>query len=220
VFELFSEGYAKTIKKAKLGYLTDIAMKYGRGTTANGKESESVTFTTPEYESLKKAATTANKILKAYVAENGEEAVGLKLNAEAAATAKDECLKKHVMQCLREIEEFYRANLTEKISKRVQIQNQFDVLGEIIPSNKREERRYLYVVSISKATRSESNTKVQWGWRVLAKSLGTGKTADLTLTMDLYRNEPISAGEIIYAEDLHPNKKGYWYLDKYHHVYD
>lgn len=220
VFELFSEGYAKTIKKAKLGYLTDIALRYGRGTTANGKESESVTFTTPEYESLKKAAMTANKMLKAYVAEHGEEAVGLKLNAEAAVTAKDECLKAHVMQCLREIEEFYRTNFTDKISKQIQIHNQFDVLGEIIPSNKREDRRYLYIVSVTKATKNDSNAKTQWGWRVLGKSLGTGKTADLTVTLNVYQNEPITAGDIIYAEELHSNKKGYWYLDKYHHVYD
>lgn len=220
VFELFSEGYAKTIKKDKLGMLLDIALKYGRGTTAAGKESNAVTFTSTEYEQLKKVSMDANKKLKAYIKEYGEEACGLKVDADTAAQAKDECLKQHVMQCLREIEIFYRNHITQTLSKRAQIQNQFDVLGEIIPSNKQEDRRYLYVVSVTKATKLEAGQKVQWGWRILAKSLGTGNTADLILTMPIYNLEPINVGDIIFADTMHKNQRGYWYLDQYHHIYD
>ena len=54
-----------------------------------------------------------------------------------------------------------------------------------------------------------------WSYRVSTKSLGSGKTARLTVRVSDYDQHPINVGDLIYAHDVFLNKKGYWYLTSY-----
>ena len=54
-----------------------------------------------------------------------------------------------------------------------------------------------------------------WSYRIGTKSLGSGKTARLTVKAPIHDKMPISVGDIVYAAELYKNQTGYWYLLSY-----
>jgi hypothetical protein len=54
-----------------------------------------------------------------------------------------------------------------------------------------------------------------WSYRLGTKSVGSGKTARLTVRTNTYNKKPIQVGNIVYAADLYKNPQGYWYLLNY-----
>ena len=91
------------------------------------------------------------------------------------------------------------------------IKYSMDVLGYAdVATGKEEDRRRLLITDVTPVGQGEI-----WAYRLGTKSLGTGKTARLTLKTDLYKQNPISVGNVIYAAELYKNKTGYWYLVDY-----
>ena len=94
---------------------------------------------------------------------------------------------------------------------------QLDILGYIdLTTGKKEDLRKLFVLDIFPLKNKQSGAP--WAYVVNTKSLATGKTARLTIPHEIYDENKISTKDIIYADDLYKNKKGYWYLTKYHEV--
>ncbi len=88
-----------------------------------------------------------------------------------------------------------------------------DILGYAdVVTNKEEDRRRLLITDV---TPLQSNDGAVWAYRVGTRSLGSGKTARCTIKKDVYENNILSAGEIIYAAELFKNKSGFWYLLSY-----
>lgn len=120
-----------------------------------------------------------------------------------------------VMQCLRDCESEFKAMNVGDIDMRVRIQNHIEILGYCdIRTGKQEDRRKLLISEVIPL----KNNGVLWAYRLATKSLGSGKTARVTVKTDLYNLHPINKGDIIYAEDLYKNKAGYWYLSSYSHI--
>lgn len=117
-----------------------------------------------------------------------------------------------VMRCMREYETaVLSANLPD-VSMREKISNSVEILGYCdVRTGKEEDRRRLLITEVLPL----KNDKGLWAYRLSTKSLGSGKTARLTMYADVYNRKPINEGDIIYASELYKNKKGYWYLTTY-----
>lgn len=120
-----------------------------------------------------------------------------------------------VMRCLRECEATFKNTHVGDIDMRVRIQNHLEILGYCdIRTGRQEDRRKLLITEVIPL----KNNGTLWSYRLATKSLGSGKTARVTVKIDLYNRNPINKGDIIYAEDLYKNKAGYWYLSRYSHI--
>lgn len=101
------------------------------------------------------------------------------------------------------------------IPYKMKAEKQLDVLGYFdITSGKEEDRRKIMVTNIYPLISKNSTDSSVWGYRVFTRSIGSGKSASLTCITQIYDNDPISKGDILYAKSCHKNKD-YWYLDAY-----
>lgn len=117
------------------------------------------------------------------------------------------------MQCLYDLEQYIRKHPMLAPSMRTRIQYSMDILGYAdVVTGKEEDRRRLLITDV--APISSSNGEV-WSYRIGTKSLGSGKTARLTVKTNLYNKNPINTGDIVYATNIYKNQGGYWYLLSY-----
>ena len=92
--------------------------------------------------------------------------------------------------------------------------NQLDILGYVdLTTNKEDDRRKLLVMDLVPLKSKDSNEP--WAYAVFTKSIGTGKTARLTLRAKAYNAKPFKKADIIYASDIAKEASGYWYLYRY-----
>ena len=88
-----------------------------------------------------------------------------------------------------------------------------EILGYAdVVTNKEEDRRRLLITDVNAMSDTSGNV---WSYRVGTRSLGSGKTARLTVKTNIFVKNPISPGDIIYAAELYKNQTGYWYLLAY-----
>lgn len=93
------------------------------------------------------------------------------------------------------------------------IKNSQEILGYInVKTNKTEDRKRLLITDCFPL--KDKNNQC-WAYRLGTKSLGSGKSARLTLKTDTYKSQPIKEGDIVQAEEVWKNQQGYWYLTKY-----
>lgn len=116
---------------------------------------------------------------------------------------------------LRACEDYVRSMQVADLNIKVKMANQAEYLGYIdLTTKKDEDRRKLWVVEIMPL--KDKKTGEPWCYRVNTRSVGTGKLARLSIASFVYNGLPIKKNDIIYADALHKNQQGYWYLDKYH----
>lgn len=114
----------------------------------------------------------------------------------------------------RAIEDYIRQLNLPDITFKEKINYQLEVLGYIdLTTNKKEDIRKLVVISTF-PLRSK-NSKAIWAYVLDVKSIGTGKICSLTVDKQIFEQCPLSEADVIYADKLSKNKKGYWYLEKY-----
>lgn len=117
------------------------------------------------------------------------------------------------MKCLYDFEQYIKQHPIPSPSMKQQIQYSMDILGHAdVVTNREEDRRRLLITDV--VPLSSAGGEV-WSYRVGTRSLGSGKTARLTVKANIYEKKPIKAGDIIYAADLYKNQTGYWYLIAY-----
>lgn len=117
-----------------------------------------------------------------------------------------------VMKCLYDCEKAVLSVGMQDLDMKVKIQNCIDILGYCdIRTGKEEDRRRLLITEVFPL----KTNGALWAYRLSTKSLGSGKTARVTVKADLYNLRPINEGDIIYAAELYKNKAGYWYISDY-----
>lgn len=117
------------------------------------------------------------------------------------------------LKCLYDFEQYIKQHPMPSPSMKQQIQYSMDILGYAdVVTNREEDRRRLLITDV--VPLSSAGGEV-WSYRVGTRSLGSGKTARLTVKANIYEKKPIKAGDIIYAADLYKNQTGYWYLIAY-----
>jgi DNA polymerase III alpha subunit len=98
-------------------------------------------------------------------------------------------------------------SLTEKIEYSTKILGYADIVTNVEADRKR--------LIITDVTPLHGNNGSIWSYRLGTKSVGSGKTARLTVRTNTYNKKPIQVGNIVYAADLYKNPQGYWYLLNY-----
>ena len=114
-------------------------------------------------------------------------------------------------------EQYTRDLGVQDVQTKVKMQNQKEYLGYIdLTTGKDEDRRKLWVMNVTPL--KDKTTGEPWCYRVDTRSLGTGKSARLSISAPIYIKSPVLVDDIIFAEALHKNRQGYWYLDKYQRI--
>ena len=100
---------------------------------------------------------------------------------------------------------------------RAKMQDQEELLGYIdLTTGKKEDRKKLLVTEFTALKAKENG--LPWCYRISARSLGTGKTARLSIRPKLYDAQPFQKGDMILAHDVKKNPAGYWYITNYERV--
>lgn len=97
------------------------------------------------------------------------------------------------------------------------VKNYADILG--YPgyiSGREEDRRVLYVLDIFPAKRKKD--KVQFGYNIVTKSVGSGVEARFTIFNTVYKKDPIKKGDLIYCK-AYTVDRSYFTMRQYEHVY-
>lgn len=101
----------------------------------------------------------------------------------------------------------------EDVPLKVKMSNQLDILGYIeLTTDREEDRRKLLITD---CIQLKSKTGDVWAYAVFTRSIGSGKTARLTLRSRLFKAKPIKKMDIIYAKNIKKENSGYWYLYDY-----
>lgn len=118
-----------------------------------------------------------------------------------------------VMQCLYDLEQYIKRHPIKPPTMKERLKYSTDVLGYAdVVTGKEEDRRRLLITDVTSVSDSSGNV---WAYRIGTRSLGSGKTARLTVKKDIFEKNKIIVGDIIYAAELFKNKSGYWYLTAY-----
>lgn len=165
-------------------------------------------FKQGEIKSIKRSAIDGNPTLRDIIQrhttstrKDGKDAASYTFHSE-----------EDVMKCLYDCEKAVFAVGMQDLDMRVKIQNCVDILGYCdIRTGKEEDRRRLLITEVFPL----KTNGALWAYRLATKSLGSGKTARVTVKADLYNRRPINEGDIIYAAELYKNKAGYWYISDY-----
>ena len=165
-------------------------------------------FKQGEIKSIKRASVDNNPVLKDIVQryttstrKDGKDAASYTFHSE-----------EDVMKCLYDCEKAVLSADMQDLDMKVKIQNCVDILGYCdIRTGKEEDRRRLLITEVFPL----KTNGVLWAYRLSTKSLGSGKTARVTVKADLYNLRPINESDIIYAAELYKNKAGYWYISNY-----
>lgn len=119
---------------------------------------------------------------------------------------------KNMSEILEECEDYIKSLNLPDADLKSKIEDQLTLMGYVdITTNREEDRRKLLVLDTYNL---RSNGQI-WGVAVIVRSVGTGKQARLTVKKNLFDRHPFSKKNILYADQLYKNNKGYWYLNWY-----
>lgn len=130
-------------------------------------------------------------------------------NGNALKTYKIRDCKAILKDCFDGIRNMKLQDLDDKLKMVAQK----EYLGYIdLTTNKEEDRRKLLIEKVIPLKKAGEEP---WGYAVFTKSIGTGKSARLTVRAKVYDSEPLKEMNIIYAKSVEKNRSGYWYLIDY-----
>ena len=114
---------------------------------------------------------------------------------------------------LLDIESMIKSIGFKDVSISVKMEMQKEILGYVeLTTNKEEDRRKLMILSIRALISPRTNEP--WAYAVYTKSIGSGKTARLTVRANVLQWTPFKEGNFIYAKQI-GKERGYWYLYDY-----
>lgn len=105
----------------------------------------------------------------------------------------------------------------EDLSVFLKARNYEDIMGFAgYVSGKEEDRPKLLVCEKYPAKRRKDG--FQFGWNIVTKSIGSGKSARFTVFLPTYEKDPINKKDIILCQQ-YTKDNGYFTLRKYEHIY-
>lgn len=117
-----------------------------------------------------------------------------------------------LIECMQELETFIKGLHLTELAPKLKIANYMEILGYVPPTNSPDDRTVLIITEI---TPIKGRNGQVWQYRVNAQSLGSGKTARLSVSNELYNNYPIQKGSVVKALNTTKDEKGYWHLANY-----
>ena len=117
---------------------------------------------------------------------------------------------------LNEVESYIRGLHLPELTYKVKAENQKEILGYVdLTTGREEDRRKLFVLDVYEIQNKWSGKGGVWKVRVQTKSLGSGKTANLSIAPYLASQKPVHEGDILVNPVVKKDSKGYWNLLDY-----
>lgn len=117
---------------------------------------------------------------------------------------------------LEELEQYILGLGLPDLNYRVKAANQKEVLGYVdLTTHREEDRRKLYVLEKYELKNRFRENSPPWKYKLKCKSIGSGKLSSLDVSPSQMREQPVQEGDILYAEQVRKDQKGYWNLLRY-----
>jgi len=114
----------------------------------------------------------------------------------------------------RELEIFIKESNIPDLDFKTRAENQLSYLGYIdLTTQKEEDRRKLLITDVY-ALQDKFKGGI-WKYKVSTKSIGSGKVSSLSVDSKQMDRQMIQKGDIVYANSVSKDKKGYWNLNDY-----
>lgn len=115
---------------------------------------------------------------------------------------------------LNDLEDYIMGLHLPELPFRTRAQNQKEILGYVdLTTHLEADRRKIYVLDV-RPLKSKFSGKT-WSYAANVKSIGSGKTSRIFIKPFLFEKAQFAEGDILYAHNLHEDKKGYWWLLQY-----
>lgn len=115
---------------------------------------------------------------------------------------------------LHECEDTIRGMNLPDLNYKLKAAAQNEFLGYVdLTTGQEEDRRKLYILDLYELP--DKFHGGVWKYKLKTKSVGSGKVASLSVAPATMRKLPVSKGDVIYAESLAKDRKGYWELYNY-----
>ena len=221
LYHFFSEGTAKKIKKDKIENqdILKILSKYATDTNAKGEELSQWSITSSELQTAEAKIKAAKAKLKPY--KDTDPPADLTDELESAMQEEEQLRLTYEQQMLNEMEQYILSVGYDDLDFRNKMANQMEVLGYVdLTTGREEDRRKLLIEDVQPM--KDKKTGKPWCYRVDTRSIGSGKSARLSIPVNTYDETPVRKGDTIFTPpgSLKKNAKGYWYLHWYDMVYN
>lgn len=115
---------------------------------------------------------------------------------------------------LNDLEDYIMGLHLPELPFQTRAQNQKEILGYVdLTTHLEADRRKIYVLDV-RPLKSKFSGKT-WSYAANVKSIGSGKTSRIFIKPFLFEKAQFAEGDILYAHNLHEDKKGYWWLLQY-----
>lgn len=119
-----------------------------------------------------------------------------------------------VASIMRETEDAVKASGIEDVDDIVKVRSFADVMGYVgYISGKESDRRKLYILDIFPVFRKRDGK--QFGYSILAKSIGSGKESRFTIFNRVYERDPVQKGDIVLCVLYEHDFGKYFTLNEY-----
>lgn len=209
IYEFFKNGEAKSINKSKVQgqWIVSILEKYCQSSLTQ------YTLTNDEIKNTKKLIQMINKKIK-----NGEPQ---EKYSDILEEYNETILSEHnsiMNNIIRECVDYIMSLPIDDFSYKEKIADHKQYLGFInLTTNKEEDRRKLLITRVIPLLNKE--TGKAWGYALITKSVGSGKSSRLTVRAKVFESDPIRDLDIVYAKSVEKNRSGYWYLLDYEKIF-
>lgn len=117
---------------------------------------------------------------------------------------------------LHEVESYIRELHLPELTYKVKAENQKEILGYVdMTTGREEDRKKLFVLDVYEIPNKWSPKGGIFKVRVQTKSIGSGKTANLSIAPYLASRKPVHEGDILVNPVVKKDSKGYWNLLEY-----
>lgn len=159
------------------------------------------TFKFGERKGIKKEKICDNDKVYHIVEQNSED-------TGASGKKLDKFINLNIPKIFKECEELVYSTGLKAFSHKERVEIQYDCTGGIMPTLKEDDRRKLYVKEIHPVYRKKNGA--QFGFGLVAQSLGSGKESEYTIFNRSYRTCIVESGDVIWCERY--SQKGLYYI--------
>lgn len=210
--------YART-EVEKDSILLPIVEKYCNGLTKQGERAARYNVVYDGINDLTAEKRAIKKRLKELLGDVSDSAIEEEKSLYNSLNAIENTIEEKLLDTNLKIWKEYEQSIFSMpctdLDFKTKIENQMEILGTVdFTTGKEEDRRKLIIMKIVPL-----GIDSIWGYAVNTKSIGSGKLGRFTIRAWQFKKDPLEEKDVIFADNVSKNEKGYWYINEYHKIY-